>query len=58
MPTESKREAEAVQALWFHGVQLDVHFAVCNHITTPLIRGQLCTLLSCSARGDQRSAYH
>jgi hypothetical protein len=29
----------------------------CNHTATSLIRGQLCTLLSCSARGDQRSAY-
>src|SRR6202166_4825743 len=38
-------------------VQLDVHFAVCNHTATPLVRGQLCTLLSCSARGDERSAY-
>jgi DNA-binding CsgD family transcriptional regulator len=36
---------------------LDVHFAVCNHAATPLVRSQLCTLLSCSARGDQRSAY-
>src|ERR1700724_1650546 len=38
-------------------VQLDVHFAVCNHTATPLVRGQLWTLLSCSARGDERSAY-
>src|ERR1700688_5281545 len=38
-------------------VQLDVHFAVCNHTATPLVRGQLCTLRSCSARGEERSAY-
>jgi hypothetical protein len=63
MVKPAKRHGEFVaylkptDAARLRDVQLDVHFAVCNHTATSLIRGQLCTLLSCSARGDQRSAY-
>src|ERR1700761_9544758 len=39
-------------------VQLDVHFAVYTHTDTSLTRGDIRTLPSLSARGDQLSAYH
>src|ERR1700723_2305540 len=38
-------------------VQLDVHFAVYTHTDTSLTRGEIRTLPSLSARGDQLSAY-
>src|ERR1700739_2849975 len=38
-------------------VQLDVHFAVYTHTDTSLTRGDIRTLPSLSARGDQLSAY-
>jgi hypothetical protein len=39
------------------GVQLDVHFAVYTHTDTSFTRGEIRTLPSLSARGDQLSAY-
>src|SRR5450432_2719782 len=56
-PGRSLNHLKPTDAARLRDVQLDVHFAVCNHTATPLVRGQLCTLLSCSARGDERSAY-
>src|SRR6478752_7811545 len=56
-PSRPLNHLKPTDAARLRDVQLDVHFAVCNHTATSLIRGQLCTLLSCSARGDQRSAY-
>src|SRR5947209_10413293 len=56
-PSRPLNHLKPTDAARLRDVQLDVHFAVCNHTTTSLIRGQLCTLLSCSAPGDERSAY-
>src|SRR5258708_18879745 len=56
-PSRPLNHLKPTDAARLRDVQLDVHFAVCNHTATSLIRGQLCTLLSCFARGDQRSAY-
>src|SRR5258708_11397508 len=56
-PSRPLNHLKPTDAARLRDVQLDVHFAVCNHTATSLVRGQLCTLLSCSARGDQRSAY-
>src|ERR1019366_1704266 len=57
-PSRPLNHLKPTDAAPFRDVQLDVHFAVCNHTDTSLIRGQPCTLLSCSARGDQLSAYN
>src|SRR3984893_1653047 len=56
-PSRPLNHLKPTDAARLRDVQLDVHFAVCNHTATSLIRGQLCTLLSCSARGDQPIAY-
>src|SRR5258708_4944704 len=56
-PSRPLNHLKPTDAARLRDVQLDVHFAVCNNTATSLIRGQLCMLLSCSARGDQRSAY-
>src|SRR4029077_4222722 len=56
-PSRPLNHLKPTDAARLRDVQLEGHFAVCNHTATSLIRGQLCTLLSCSARGDQRSAY-
>src|SRR6478735_7267059 len=50
-PSRPLNHLKPADAARLRDVQLDVHFAVCNHITTPLIRGQLCTLLSSQHEG-------
>src|SRR5438067_9619413 len=47
-PSRPLNHLKPTDAARLRDVQLDVHFAVCNHTTTSLIRGQLCTL-SCHA---------
>src|SRR5882762_7971704 len=56
-PSRPRNHLKPTDAARLRDVQLDVHFAVCNHTATSLIRDQLCTRLSCFARGDQLSAY-